>query len=95
MRLPGKVGIDHFDLAGRVDQKFELAPGDRHYVAHCLQPGVIPDAANLAIHIGQRSLAGRIDQFAMIRVGEVLENALVEIFKDSLGCRKTARRSLG
>jgi len=56
---------------------------------------VIPDAANLAIHVGQRSLAGRIDQFALIRVGKVLANALVEIFKDDLGCRETARRPLG
>ena len=77
VRLPGKVGIDHFDLAGRVDQQFELVSGDRHHVAHRFQPGVIPDVANLAIHVGQRPLAGRIDQFALIRVGEVLANALV------------------
>jgi len=46
---------------------------------------MVPDRAYVAVGIGRRSLAGRIDQPALIDVIEVLRNALAQFLKNGLG----------
>jgi len=64
------------DRQGR--NQIAVAPGDRHHVAHRLKPGVLPDRADLALHIGQLSRAGRIDQLMPIDAIEVSRDDLVQ-----------------
>ena len=94
MRTLGEIGVDHLDLPGGLAQQFELVPGHRDQIAQRLQPGVIPDVADVAVHIGQGPLAGRIDQPALVGVGEVFWNALLQVFEDGMWRKETARRIL-
>src|SRR5882724_4615363 len=45
---------------------------------------MVPDGSDVAVGVRRLSLAGWIDQLALINVIEVLRNALVEDLKDSL-----------
>src|SRR6266446_9926630 len=93
-----KIGLQHVGLTRGLGQRFELAPRYHAHITGCFQPGMVPDRADVAVGIRRRSLAGRIDQPALINVIEVLRNALAQFLKNGLGAEAGAfvrRRILG
>src|ERR1700688_4250258 len=79
-----KVGLKHFGLASRLGQQFEFTPRHHRHITDCFQSRMVPDRADVAMAVRTWSLAGRIDQLALIDVVEVLRNALVQLMKNGL-----------
>src|ERR1700682_3579470 len=79
-----KVGLKHFGLASRLGQQCEFAPRHHRHIADGFQSRMVPDRADVAMAGRTWSLAGRIDELALIDVVEVLRNALVQLLKNGL-----------
>src|ERR1700737_2985428 len=79
-----KIGLENFGRTGRLGQEFEFAPRHHRHIADGFQSRMIPDGADVAVGVRACSLAGRIDQLALINVIEVLRNALVQVLKNGL-----------
>ena len=85
VRTLKQIAVDHFELTGGRGQQSEFAAGHRHHILHRFQPGVIPDRGDIAVRVRQRPLAGRIDQSALVDVGEIAGNALAEVSSRASG----------
>ena len=75
VRALEQISVHHFNLAVCISQQFKLSARHHHQISHRFQSGVIPNGAHIAVQIRKCSLAGRIDQFAMIDIIEVSRNA--------------------
>src|SRR5439155_13879976 len=80
-----EIGLQHVGLTRRLGQRFELAPRHHRHISDCFQPRMVLDRADVAVRIPRLSLAGWIDQLALINVIEVLRNALAQFLKNGLG----------
>lgn len=81
VRTLNEVRIHHFELPRWFDQEFKVVRRDHHDIADRFEPGVIPDGSNIAGRVREGSLAGRIDQRALVGTLEILRNALRQLLK--------------